>query len=97
MRIIGQVIGARPMTNTRRSVIFRPEGLELVLTFCESASSVSSPGVFARRLANEAAAPTAAAACFRNERRPWPLVSGDFIWHLPFPQESFFKTLSLRH
>src|SRR5437868_10220395 len=43
MRISGQVIGARVTTATRRSVIFRSEGLEWVLVFCTAASSVSPP------------------------------------------------------
>src|SRR5262245_10828752 len=42
MRIRGQVIGARATTATRRSVIFRSDGLELVLVFCTAASSVWS-------------------------------------------------------
>src|SRR5262247_928234 len=42
MRMRGQVIGARATTATRRSVIFRSDGLELVLIFCTAASSVLS-------------------------------------------------------
>src|SRR2546427_151566 len=82
MRMIGHVIGARPTTSTRRSVIFKSDGLELVLTFCTTASIVLSWGSFARTLPHEAAAPTAAAACFRNERRALPHVSDDFIRNL---------------
>ncbi len=60
MRMIGQVMGARETTATRRSVIFRSEGLEPVLTFCTAPSSVLS-------VHNAAAAP---AALRRNPRRP---------------------------
>src|SRR5689334_7803783 len=42
MRMMGQVIGARPTVRTRRSVIWRAEGLELVLVFCGRASRVWS-------------------------------------------------------
>src|SRR5438046_891212 len=42
IRMRGQVIGARATTATRRSVIFRSEGLELVLVFCRAASRVLS-------------------------------------------------------
>src|SRR5579862_5718356 len=42
IRISGQVIGAFVTTATRRSVIFRSDGLEFVLVFCGAASSVSS-------------------------------------------------------
>ena|SRR5215467_7501266 len=57
----GQTKGASLTTATRRSVIFRPEGLELRLTFCTAASSVSS----AQRLA-----PATAGADRRKPRRP---------------------------
>src|SRR5436309_6073444 len=80
--MIGHVIGARPMTSTRRSVIFKSDGLELVLTFCTTVSIVPSGDSFARTFPHEAAAPIAAAACFRNERRPLPHVSDDFIRNL---------------
>src|ERR1700676_1070203 len=43
MRMRGQVIGARVTTATRRSVIFKSDGLELVLVFWTAASSVSPP------------------------------------------------------
>src|SRR4249920_1985193 len=43
MRMRGHVIGARLTTATRRSVIFKSDGLELVLVFCTAASSVSPP------------------------------------------------------
>src|ERR1700691_5522941 len=42
IRISGHVIGAFVTTATRKSVIFRSDGLELVLVFCGAASSVSS-------------------------------------------------------
>src|SRR5436309_1249943 len=42
MRISGQVIGALATTATRRSVIFRSDGRELVFVFCTAPSSVSS-------------------------------------------------------
>src|SRR3954454_13858057 len=64
MRMSGSVIGARPRTATRISVIFSSDGFELVLTFPWYASMVSS----AQNVA--AAAPAAAR---RNERR------GDFL------------------
>src|SRR6202035_5910966 len=47
MRMRGQVIGARVTTATRRSVIFKSDGLELVLVFCTAASSVSPPQIAA--------------------------------------------------
>src|ERR1700682_4477937 len=47
MRMRGHVIGARVTTATRRSVIFKSEGLELVLVFCTAASSVSPPQIAA--------------------------------------------------
>src|ERR1700693_2188311 len=62
MRISGQVMGARAITSTRRSVIFRSEGLELVLTFCGCAS---------RRSSAQNAAPIVPAARLRKERRPF--------------------------
>src|ERR1039457_5097000 len=40
--MIGDVMGTPRITITRMSVIFRSLGLELVLVFCGSASSVSS-------------------------------------------------------
>src|SRR5580704_8287453 len=61
MRISGQVMGARAITNTRRSVIFRSEGLELVLTFCGCAS---------RRSSAQNAAPMVPAARLRKPRLP---------------------------
>src|SRR2546423_1015123 len=64
MRISGHVIGARATTATRRSVIFRSDGLELMLTFCGYASSVSP----AHR------APLSAPVAFlMKERRPKPI------------------------
>src|SRR5436189_4452473 len=80
MRMIGQVNGARPMTKTRRSVIFRSDGFELVLRFWGSASSVSSAEALADSPAHDPT-PTAT-ACFRNERRA--RVTADFIVHLPY-------------
>src|SRR5206468_11077329 len=82
MRMMGHVIGARPMTSTRRSVILKSDGLELVFTFCRTVSIGLSGGSFARTFPHEAAAPIAVAACFRNERRPLPHVSDDFIRNL---------------
>src|SRR5215475_7732987 len=52
MRMTGQLNGARPMVRTRRSVICRADGLELVLVFCGRASRVSS----AQKPADSAAA-----------------------------------------
>src|SRR5712691_5655139 len=67
MRIRGQVIGARATTATRRSVIFRSDGLELVLVFCRAASSV---------LSAQKAAPRPAA---RKLRRPVNFVVAVFM------------------
>src|SRR6266571_2763163 len=53
MRISGQVIGARATTATRRSVIFKSDGLELVLVFCTAASKVLSAQKAAPRPAAE--------------------------------------------
>src|SRR5579872_6708417 len=64
MRMMGQVIGARATVSTRMSVILRSEGLELVLTFCGSASRVSS---------RTKPAPSAPAARRINDRR-------EFMW-----------------
>src|SRR5581483_1229279 len=58
--MIGSVMGAFVMVATRRSVIFNSEGLELVLTFCGTASSVSSA---------QNAAPRRPAAPFKKPRR----------------------------
>ena len=65
MRMIGQVIGALPMTATRRSVIFRSAGIERVLTFCRAASA-------SRSVAKERAEAPAAAipADLKKDRRP---------------------------
>src|SRR5215470_15914130 len=52
MRMTGQLNGARPMVRTRRSVICRADGLELVLVFCGRASRVS----LAQKPADSAAA-----------------------------------------
>src|SRR5712692_8764712 len=67
MRMRGQVIGARATTATRRSVIFRSDGLELVLVFCRAASSV---------LSAQKAAPRPAA---RKLRRPVNFVVAVFM------------------
>src|SRR5436309_14963789 len=78
--MIGHVIGARPTTSTRRSVIFKSDGLELVLTFCGIASNMSVADAMVDRLAHD---PTpAATVCFRKERRPLPHVTDDFITNL---------------
>src|SRR5579862_7517933 len=60
MRIMGQVMGAFTTTATRRSVIFSPDGLELVLTFLTACPGPSS----ARK-----APPIAAAELFKTLRR----------------------------
>src|SRR5580693_9388492 len=60
MRMRGQVIGALVTTAMRRSVIFRSDGLELVLVFCGRASSVSSA---------QNAAPKPAVSAVAEERR----------------------------
>src|SRR5438270_10206095 len=70
MRMIGHIMGARAMVSTRRSVIFRAEGLELVLTFWGRASRVWSAQ-------NPAA--NAPPAPFRNDRRPLVLPVMDFM------------------
>jgi hypothetical protein len=59
MRMIGHVMGAPRTVSARMSVIFRSEGLEFVLVFCGSASSVSSA---------QNPSPSAPAAPFRNDR-----------------------------
>src|SRR5215471_17698510 len=73
--MIGHVMGARPMVSTRRSVIFRSEGLECVLVFCGRASSVSSA---------QKPAPAREAAFRKARRGAWDLRN-DFIvkapWH----------------
>src|SRR5581483_2390464 len=69
MRMIGQVIGARATVATRKSVIFRSDGFEFVLTFCGSASSVSSSHALSRAVGHAAAAPAAPAIFPRNARR----------------------------
>src|SRR5262245_48989047 len=61
MRISGQVMGARATVAIRRSVIFSADGCEFELTFCGSASRVSS--------AQKPAESAAAAAPFKNPRR----------------------------
>ena len=70
MRMMGQVMGARATVATRMSVIFSSEGLELVFTFCGSASRVWSA---------QKPAPMAAAAPLRKERRPPALEERVFI------------------
>src|SRR3990172_9184932 len=69
MRMIGHGIGARPTAATRRSVIFRSDGFELVLTFWGSVSSVSFVHALSGVPAQAAPAPAAAAARFRKVRR----------------------------
>ena len=65
MRMIGQVMGARVTTATRRSVILSSEGIELLLTFWTAPSRFSSE----RRLA--APSPAAAAPSLpKKARRP---------------------------
>src|ERR1039458_2380519 len=60
MRMMGQVMGARATVATRRSVILRSEGLELVLVFWGYASRFSPA---------HKPAPSAAVS-FRKERLP---------------------------
>src|SRR3989441_7388617 len=65
MRMIGQVMGARVTTATRRSVILSSDGIELLLTFWPAPSRSSSE----RRLA--APSPAAAApSLLKKDRRP---------------------------
>src|ERR1700683_5586746 len=96
MRISGQVIGARAITSTRRSVIFRSEGFELVLTFCGCASRRSSaqnaapmvPAARLRKLRLPLAAQIDAPA--REERRLKAGGSQDSLAH----KEFFIKSVS---
>ena len=53
IRMIGQVIGALATTATRRSVIFRSEGLEAVFVYWSAEAAAPSPRV---AVANAAAA-----------------------------------------
>src|ERR1017187_3068192 len=69
MRMSGQVMGARATTATRRSVIFKSEGLELVLVFCGRASRVWS----AQKPAPSAPTP------FKNERRAEDFAKSAFM------------------
>src|SRR3954467_7990754 len=82
MRMRGQVIGAPPITATRRSVIFRSDGFEFVLIFCPSASSGSGAAV--RVVLASEPTPSAAIVLFRNERLPSAGGCGGFIAS-PFP------------
>src|ERR1041385_807989 len=70
MRMMGQVIGALAIVSTRMSVILSAEGLELVLTFCGSASSVWSA---------QNPVPNAPPKPLRNPRRPVWLGVRDFM------------------
>src|SRR5690349_4900195 len=74
IRMIGQVMGARTMVATRRSVIFRSEGLEFLFTFWTAASRVSSAQNPAAR---------APAAPRRNERRFFKLDFRVFMTFFP--------------
>src|SRR6187402_2248716 len=64
--MIGHVIGAPPITATRRSVIFRSDGFELVLMFCASASIGSGGAARADRVSDPT--PSAATVLLRNDR-----------------------------
>src|ERR1035437_10338919 len=76
MRMMGDVIGTPRSVAIRMSVIFRSDGLELVLVFCGSASSVSS---------TRNPAVSAPAACLKKERRPWMALAGNtVVWKLLF-------------
>src|SRR5216683_2702678 len=77
IRISGQTKGASLTTATRRSVIFKSEGLELRLTFCTAASSVSS---------DQKPAPAATAADRRKLRRPNPRCDFMLSILLPLPR-----------
>src|SRR5512143_859850 len=81
MRTIGQVIGASPTTATRRSVIFRSDGFERVLTFWRAASA-------SRPVAKPSAPAPAAAipADLKKDRRPTRLSSTGFIEGPPAPR-----------
>src|ERR1035437_604433 len=74
--MIGDVMGTPRSVAIRMSVIFRSDGLELVLVFCGSASSVSS---------TRNPAVSAPAACLKKERRPWMAWAGNpVVWKLLF-------------
>src|ERR1035437_1454421 len=76
IRMIGDVMGTPRSVAIRMSVIFRSDGLELVLVFCGSASSVS--------LARNPAV-SAPAAFLKKERRPWAALAGNTVeWKLVF-------------
>src|SRR5450756_1927382 len=76
IRMMGDVMGTPRSTAIRMSVIFRSDGLELVLVFCGSASSVS--------LARNPAV-SAPAAFLKKERRPWMALAGNtVVWKLLF-------------
>src|SRR5713226_8461087 len=85
IRISGQTKGASLTTATRRSVIFKSEGLELRLTFCTAASSVSS----AQKLA-----PAMAAADRRKPRRPNPTCNFMRSILLPLRRAVIFCSLT---
>src|SRR5579863_3460685 len=74
--MMGQVMGARLTTATRRSVIFNSPGLELVLTFCGRASRVSS---------SAKPAPKAPVAPRKNDRREFIgtlLLTKRHVYHM---------------
>src|ERR1035437_4900121 len=76
IRMMGDVMGTPRSTAIRMSVIRRSDGLELVLVFCGSASSVS--------LARNPAV-SAPAAFLKKERRPWAALAGNTVeWKLLF-------------
>src|ERR1035437_7514490 len=74
MRMMGDVNGTPRMTMVRRSVMRNSLGLELVLVFWGSASSVSSTR-------NPAA--SAPAACLKKERRPRGAQAGNSFESVP--------------
>src|SRR5205809_2636905 len=74
MRMIGQVMGARVTTATRRSMILSSEGMELLLTFWTAPSRSSSDR---RRVAPSPAA--AAPSLLKKDRRPTRSCTARFM------------------
>src|ERR1035441_504934 len=88
MRMMGDVNGTPRMTMVRRSVMRSSLGLELVLVFWGSASSVSSTR-------NPAA--SAPAACLKKERRPRVAQAGNAFESVPIIVSSkYHRTVSLK-
>src|ERR1039457_3035802 len=88
MRMMGDVNGTPRMTMVRRSVMRSSLGLELVLVFWGSASSVSSTR-------NPAA--SAPAACLKKERRPWVAQAGNTFESVPIIVSSIAGSLVEYH